>query len=67
MILDLGIAEIEIKAAAARLREAAGDVPLIAFGSHVDKDRLDEARAAGCVGGDLDRPDRRPAATPLCR
>ncbi len=49
IILDLGMAEIEIGPTVARLREAAGAVPAIAFGSHVDKARLDEAREAGCV------------------
>jgi CheY-like chemotaxis protein len=49
VIIDLGMAEIEIATAVARLREVAGAVPIIAFGSHVDKRRLDEARAAGCV------------------
>lgn len=49
VIIDLGLSEIEIKTAVARLREAAGAVPMIAFGSHVDKARLDEARGAGCV------------------
>ncbi len=49
VIIDLGMAEIEIGTAVARLREAAGAVPMIAFGSHVDKARLDEARVAGCV------------------
>jgi CheY-like chemotaxis protein len=48
-IIDLGMAEIEIAPLVARLREAGGAVPTIAFGSHVDKARLDEARAAGCV------------------
>ncbi len=49
VIIDLGMAEIEISPTVARLREAAGAVPTIAFGSHVDKARLEEARAAGCV------------------
>ena len=49
VIIDLGMSEIEIGPTVARLREAAGAVPMIAFGSHVDKARLDEARAAGCV------------------
>ena len=49
VIIDLAMAEIEIGTAVARLREAAGTVPMIAFGSHVNKARLDEARAAGCV------------------
>jgi CheY-like chemotaxis protein len=48
VIIDLGMAEIEMHTAVARLREAAGAVPTIAYGSHVDKVRLDEARAAGC-------------------
>ena len=48
VIVDLGMSEIEIATAVARLREAAGAVPTIAYGSHVDKARLDAARAAGC-------------------
>ena len=48
VIIDLGMAEIEIEAAVARLREAAGPIATIAYGSHVDKARLDAARAAGC-------------------
>ncbi len=47
VIIDLGM-EIDIAAAVAQLREAAGAVPAIAYGSHVDKARLDEARNAGC-------------------
>lgn len=49
VILDLGVVELEIETAVIRLREAAGTVPLIAFGSHVDRARLDGARAAGCA------------------
>ena len=48
VIIDLGMVEIEVKAAVARLREAAGAVPVIAYGPHVDKAHLDAARAAGC-------------------
>ena len=48
IIIDLGMAEINVATAIIQLREAAGAVPAIAFGSHVDKARLDEARAAGC-------------------
>jgi CheY-like chemotaxis protein len=48
VIIDLGMSEIDIATAVARLREAAGAVPAIAYGSHVDKARLDEARTAGC-------------------
>jgi CheY-like chemotaxis protein len=47
VIIDLGM-EIEIEEAVARLREASSAAPAIAFGSHVDKARLDAARAAGC-------------------
>lgn len=48
VIIDLGMAEIEMETAVTQLREAAGAVPTIAYRSHVDKARLDEARAAGC-------------------
>jgi CheY-like chemotaxis protein len=47
VIIDLGMAELDIAAAVVQIREAAGPVPFIAYGSHVDKARLDEARAAG--------------------
>jgi len=47
VIIDLGM-EIDVAAAVAQLREAAGAVSTIAYGSHVDKARLDEARNAGC-------------------
>ncbi len=48
VIIDLSVTEPDIATIVARLRDAAGAVPTIAFGSHVDKARLDEARAAGC-------------------
>lgn len=48
VIIDLGIAETDIAMVVARLRDAAGAVPVIAYGAHVDKARLDAARAAGC-------------------
>ncbi len=48
IIIDLSVTEPDIATIVARLRDAAGAVPTIAFGSHVDKARLDEARAAGC-------------------
>jgi CheY-like chemotaxis protein len=48
VIIDLGMAEIELETAVTRLREAAGAIPAIAYGSHVNRARLDEARAAGC-------------------
>jgi DNA-binding NarL/FixJ family response regulator len=48
VIIDLSVSEPDIATIMTRLRAAAGPVPAIAFGSHVDKERLDEARAAGC-------------------
>lgn len=48
VILDLGLAEPDIAMVVAGLREAAPELPVIAYGSHVDKERLDAARAAGC-------------------
>jgi CheY-like chemotaxis protein len=48
VIIDLGMTEIEIETAVIQLRGAAGAVPIVAFGSHVDKALLDKARAAGC-------------------
>ena len=48
VIIDLSVTEPDIATIVARLRTAAGAAPAIAFGSHVDKTRLDEARAAGC-------------------
>jgi CheY-like chemotaxis protein len=48
VIIDLSVTGPDIATIVARLRDAAGAVPTIAFGSHVDKARLDEARAAGC-------------------
>ena len=48
LIIDLSVAEPDIATIVTRLRAAVGAVPAIAFGSHVDKARLDEARAAGC-------------------
>ena len=48
VIIDLSMSEPDIVTIVARLREATGPVSVIAFGSHVDKARLDEARAAGC-------------------
>ena len=48
IIIDLSVTEPDIATIVAQLRDAAGAVPTIAYGSHVDKARLDEARAAGC-------------------
>ena len=44
VIIDLSVTDPDIATIVARLRAAAGAVPTIAFGSHVDKARLDEAR-----------------------
>ena len=46
--IELGVPGLEINSAVWRLRIAAGPVPTVAYGSHVDKARLDQARAAGC-------------------
>lgn len=48
VFLDLGLPETDLAALVARLREAAGDVPVIAYGPHVDRDRFAAASAAGC-------------------
>jgi len=48
VFIDLGVPNLDITAAVAQLRSAAGAVPTVAYGSHVDKARLDAARAAGC-------------------
>ena len=48
VFIDLGVPNLDITAAVAQLRSAVGAVPTVAYGSHVDKDRLDAARAAGC-------------------
>lgn len=49
VFIDLGTPGLEITSVVSRLRGAAGPVPTVAYGSHVDKARLDQARAAGCV------------------
>jgi len=48
VFIDLGIPDQEITSVVSRLHSAAGRVPTVAYGSHVDKARLDQARAAGC-------------------
>lgn len=48
VFIDLGILDEEITSVVSRLRSAAGTVPIVAYGPHVDKARLDQARAAGC-------------------
>jgi DNA-binding response OmpR family regulator len=46
VFLDLGLPEADLAALVGRLREAAGDVPVIAYGPHVDRDRFAAASAA---------------------
>jgi len=48
VFIDLAVPDLDITAAVAQLRRAADAVPTVAYGSHVDKARLDAARAAGC-------------------
>jgi len=48
VIVDLGMSELSMQSAVSQLRALTGPIPMIAFGSHIDKERLDEARAAGC-------------------
>lgn len=48
VFIDLGLPGLEISSVVSRLRSAAGTVPTVAYGSHVDKARLDQARVAGC-------------------
>ena len=48
VFIDLDIPGLEITSVVSRLRSAAGTAPTVAYGSHVDKARLDQARSAGC-------------------
>jgi len=48
VFIDLGVPDLDITAAVSQLRSTMGTVPTVAYGSHVDKARLDAARAAGC-------------------
>ena len=47
VILDLGTAGLTVERIRA-IVESAGDAPVLAYGSHVDTARLEEARTAGC-------------------
>ena len=49
VFIDLGLPGLEITSVVSRLRSAAGTVPTVAYGSHVDTARLDDARVAGCT------------------
>lgn len=48
IFIDLGFPGLDINSAVSRLRIAAGSVPTVAYGAHVNKARLDQARIAGC-------------------
>lgn len=49
ILIDLTMSELDIAETVERLRVAAGDdVPTIAFGPHVDRQRLAAASEAGC-------------------
>jgi DNA-binding response OmpR family regulator len=48
ILLDLGLPDLEIDTVVYRLRAASEDAPVIAYGSHVDRQRLDAASRAGC-------------------
>lgn len=56
VIIDLSVTEPDIATIVARLRTAAGAVPAIAFGSHVDKTRLDEALRRRLRRSDAEKP-----------
>jgi CheY-like chemotaxis protein len=48
ILLDLSIPGLQIDVVVQRLRTASEDAPVIAYGSHVDRQRLEAASAAGC-------------------
>lgn len=48
VLLDLGMANLQIGEAVRRLDLASGGAPVVAYGSHVDRHRLDAAAKAGC-------------------
>lgn len=48
ILLDLSIPGLEIEAVVQRLRAASEDAPVIAYGPHVDRQRLEAASRAGC-------------------
>ena len=47
VLLDLGLFTLTAESIQ-QIVSAAGAVPVMAYGSHVDTDRLESARAAGC-------------------
>jgi DNA-binding NarL/FixJ family response regulator len=48
VFVDLAAGDLVAPESLAKLMAAAPDVPFLAFGSHVDADALEAARAAGC-------------------
>lgn len=48
ILLDLSLPGLKIEDVVQRLRAASDDAPVIAYGSHVDRQRLVDAFAAGC-------------------
>lgn len=48
ILLDLSVPGLEIDAVVQRLRAASAGAPVIAYGSHVDRQRLEAASRAGC-------------------
>ncbi len=48
VIIDLTLSGLDLAATVRQLREVAADCRIVAYGPHVDTDRLSEARAAGC-------------------
>lgn len=48
VFVDLGAGDLVAPSAISEYRALAEGVPFVAFGSHVDVDALDAARAAGC-------------------
>ncbi|MBC8353952.1 MAG: response regulator transcription factor [Planctomycetes bacterium] len=48
VIIDLGLAQLDIALAVRRLRELSGELNIIAYGPHVDAAMLTAAEQAGC-------------------
>ena len=48
VLVDLGLAGLDLSAAVAAVRGAAPDAKIVAFGPHVDEALLASAKAAGC-------------------
>ena len=48
VILDLGNTALDPRTVVSEVRAVASEVAIVAFGPHVNRERLDTARAAGC-------------------